>query len=290
MTFPFEDGRGEDRGLDIVAVLEAMMFASTEPLSLEEIRVALPEVDPAQIEHGLDALARALDRPERGLRLEKVAGGYRLVTRPELVSSLRALFRFRNQKRLTPAALDVLAIVAYAQPITAPEMQEIRGTDPAYALKTLMERRLVRMVGRKRVVGRPILYGTTRDFLLHFGLDSLEDLPPVEGFGTRVVPAQGRLFPVTAGEGSDDIEPLGDLDENEVPGPGPGTPAPGGAGEAAAGDSVGQDDAGTDEATGEGEPDTDGRTDDPRTGSVGGGDDTGAYDRDLAAAARRPAE
>ncbi len=188
---------------DIAATLEALMFASTEPLSLEEMRVALPGAAAPTIESALDALARGLDRPGRGMKIEKVAGGWRLVTRPELAGPLRTLFRFRNQKRLTPAALDVLAIVAYSQPITAPEIQEIRGTDPSYALRTLMERQLVRMVGRKRVVGRPILYGTTREFLLHFGLDSLEDLPPVEGFGTQVV-AQGNLFP--PGE----FEPLGD--------------------------------------------------------------------------------
>jgi len=196
----------EDDGLDILGVLEAMLFASTEPLQLEEIKVALPGLDDARLEHALASLAHALEGEGRGLKLEKVAGGFRLVTRPDLAPQLRALFRFRNQKRLTPAALDVLAIVAYAQPVTAPEIQEIRGTDPSYALRTLIDRRLVRMVGRKRVVGRPILYGTTRDFLLHFGLDSLEDLPPVEGFGTRVAPAQGRLFPVTA----DDMEPLGE--------------------------------------------------------------------------------
>lgn len=196
----------EDDGLDILGVLEAMLFASTEPLQLEEIKVALPGLDDARLERALASLAHALEGEGRGLKLEKVAGGFRLVTRPDLAPQLRALFRFRNQKRLTPAALDVLAIVAYAQPVTAPEIQEIRGTDPSYALRTLIDRRLVRMVGRKRVVGRPILYGTTRDFLLHFGLDSLEDLPPVEGFGTRVAPAQGRLFPVTA----DDMEPLGE--------------------------------------------------------------------------------
>lgn len=217
-----------DDGFDLVAVLEAMMFASTEPLTIEEIRVALPELHPDRIESTLDALARALDKPGRGLKLEKVAGGYRLVTRPDLAPSLRALFRFRNQKRLTPAALDVLAIVAYAQPITAPEIQEIRGTDPSYALRTLMDRQLVRMVGRKRVVGRPILYGTTREFLLHFGLDSLEDLPPVEGFGTRVVPAQGRLFPVTEEfdplEG--DVQPADGDDAADAAGDGA-APAPG---------------------------------------------------------------
>ena len=185
---------GEDGGLGILAILEAMLFASPEPLTIEEIEAALPAVGREQIVHGLEELSRALQRPDRGLRLEKVAGGWRLVTRPELAEPLRALFRFRNQKRLTPAALDVLAIIAYAQPITAPEIQEIRGTDPSWAIRVLLERKMIRTVGRRKVVGRPILYGTTREFLLHFGLDSLDDLPPVEAYGTRVVPAQGRLF------------------------------------------------------------------------------------------------
>jgi segregation and condensation protein B len=203
----------EPAGLEVLAVLEAMLFVSPEPLKIEEIEQALGDVPREEIERGLDAFARALEAPDRGLKLERVAGGFRLVTRPELAEPLRALFRYRNRKRLTPAQLDVLAIVAYAQPITAPEIQEIRGTDPAYALKALQERRLLRIVGRKRVVGRPILYGTTREFLLHFGLDSLEDLPPVEGYGTQVVPSQGRLFPVTSDAGEElydpEVEPLG---------------------------------------------------------------------------------
>ena len=220
----------EEEGLGILAILEAMLFASPEPLTIEEIEAALPGTDRDQVVHGLEELARALQRPDRGLRLEKVAGGWRLVTRPELAEPLRALFRFRNQKRLTPAALDVLAIVAYAQPITAPEIQEIRGTDPSYALRVLLERKMIRTVGRKKVVGRPILYGTTREFLLHFGLDSLDDLPPVEAYGTRVVPAQGRLFSsrelAAEGEGAtdpgdDDAGPAADAAETPpVPPPG----------------------------------------------------------------------
>lgn len=198
-------------GVEILAMLEAMLFASPEPLTADEIAAALGGISATAIEASLDRLGRAMRGPDRGLTLEKIAGGYRLVTRPELAAPLRALFRFRNQKRLTPATLDVLAIVAYAQPITAPEIQEIRGTDSAYALKVLLERKLVRIVGRKRVVGRPILYGTTREFLVHFGLDSLEDLPPVEGYGTQVVPAQGRLFPVTERQETGVI-PLGEDD------------------------------------------------------------------------------
>ncbi|GAB4372351.1 MAG: hypothetical protein Kow0062_08630 [Acidobacteriota bacterium] len=197
-------------GVDILAVLEAMLFASPEPLTTKEIAAALDGVDEQTVEHSLECLARALRAPDRGLRLEKVAGGYRLVTRPDLAEPLRALFRYRNRKRLTPASLDVLAIVAYAQPITAPEIQEIRGTDPSWALRQLLERRLIRVVGRKRVVGRPMLYGTTREFLLHFGLDSLEDLPPVEAHGTQVVPSQQRLFPVAGGGGAEGEEPVPD--------------------------------------------------------------------------------
>lgn len=205
-----DEQQNDGVGLEILAVLEAMLFVSPEPLKIEEIEAALGNCSREEIERGLDAFARALDDPARGVRIERVAGGFRMVTRPELAEPLRALFRHRNRRRLTPAQLDVLAIVAYAQPITSPEIQEIRGTDPAYALKALQERKLIRIVGRKRVVGRPILYGTTREFLLHFGLDSLEDLPPVEGYGTKIVPSQGRLFPVT--------HELGDEEDDELEG------------------------------------------------------------------------
>ncbi len=222
----------EAEGLRVLAVLEAMLFASPEPLSPEEIQAGLPQMPREEIERGLDALARALGHPDRGFRLERVAGGFRLVTRPDLAEPLRALFRFRNQRRLTPASLDVLAIIAYAQPITAPEIQDIRGTDPAHSVRVLLDRKLIRIVGRKRVVGRPILYGTTREFLIHFGLDSLEDLPPVEGYGTRVVPAQGRLFPVTAFP-ADEFDPEVGPEIELFEGEGNGSS---GAGEAARGD------------------------------------------------------
>jgi segregation and condensation protein B len=218
---PLEEENGseappvDEGGFEVLAILEAMLFASPEPLSLEELAAGLPGLETEALERCLLRLGDALKEHGRGLQLERIAGGFRLVTKPELAAPLRALFRFRNQKRLTPATLDVLAIVAYAQPITSPEIQEIRGTDPSYALRVLQERRLIRIVGRKRVVGRPILYGTTREFLLHFGLDSLEDLPPVEGYGTQVVPAQQRLFPVTENHG--EVAEGEDLDAGEDP-------------------------------------------------------------------------
>jgi len=106
-----------------------------------------------------------------------------MTTRPELGEWVRALFRARNRRRLSPAALETLAIVAYRQPITTPEIQVLRGTDPGGVLQTLLDRRLLRVVGRKKVVGKPLLYGTTQEFLTHFGLNTLTDLPTLEEFG-----------------------------------------------------------------------------------------------------------
>ena len=115
-------------------------------------------------------------------RLERVAGGWRLATRPEVGPWVRRFFRERNRTRLTSAALETLAIVAYKQPITAPEVQAIRGVDPSHGIKSLLEKRMIRILGRKKVVGNPLLYGTTKQFLVHFGLDRLADLPSLEEF------------------------------------------------------------------------------------------------------------
>ncbi len=217
---PPEESVGADETA-LVAVLEALLFASSEPLSRSELRAAFPGVEDARIDAATATLENALADPSRGIRLEHVAGGIRLVTSPEVAEPLRTLFRFRNRQRLTPATLDVLAIVAYSQPVTSPEIQEIRGTDPSYALRVLLDRKLIRIVGRKRVVGRPMLYGTTREFLLHFGLDTVEDLPPVEAYSTQVLPSQHRLFPTGEnglGEEIDEAEPHqenGEVDANE---------------------------------------------------------------------------
>jgi segregation and condensation protein B len=114
--------------------------------------------------------------------VEDVAGGVRIATRPEMASWLRRFFDVSGGTKLSMAALETLAIIAYRQPITGPEIQELRSVNPAGVIKTLLERRLVRIAGRKEVVGKPFLYGTTREFLVHFGLNSLRDLPPLEEF------------------------------------------------------------------------------------------------------------
>jgi len=126
--------------------------------------------------------ARSTGRRGAGLQIERVAGGFRVATRSEVGAWVRRFFRQRNRTRLSPAALETLAIVAYRQPITAPEIQAIRGVDPSASLKSLVEKKLVRILGKKKVVGHPLLYGTSRHFLVHFGLDRLQDLPPIDDF------------------------------------------------------------------------------------------------------------
>lgn len=171
---------------DLVAAVEAIVFAAGEPVEPSEIADAFRGTTVETIVEALESLDQAHRARPGGLRVEKVAGGYRLATRPELGTWVRQFFRQRNRTRLSPAAMETLAIVAYRQPTTSPEIQAIRGVDPSAALKSLLEKKMVRILGKKKVVGSPLLYGTTRHFLVHFGLDSLQDLPSVEDFDALV--------------------------------------------------------------------------------------------------------
>jgi len=168
---------------EIEAALEAVLFVAAEPVDREKLLEIFGSQDRVA---ATAALERVIERygggPDKGVRIEEVAGGLRLVTRPELHGYLRKFFEVSGRTRLSMAALETLAIVAYRQPVTGPEIQELRGVSPAGVLKTLLEKRLVRISGRKKVVGKPFLYRTTREFLMHFGLGSLDDLPPLEEF------------------------------------------------------------------------------------------------------------
>jgi segregation and condensation protein B len=164
---------------DLKAIIEALIFASPEPITLKGL-VKLLDTEPKEdIVAAIDALRRDYERPG-GLQMVEVAGGFQIVTRPELHEWVRRLFHERTTQKLSVAALETLAVVAYKQPITAPEIAEIRGVNTAGVLGTLVERKLIKIVGRKAVVGRPFLYGTTREFLTRFGLNDLSDLPKVE--------------------------------------------------------------------------------------------------------------
>ncbi len=168
---------------DLEAALEALLFVTAEPVSAERLLAVFDEADRAEAAAALECLrARYQPAEGRGVVLEEVAGGLRIVTAPEYHSYLRRFFEAAGANRLSMAALETLAIVAYRQPVTAPEIQDLRGKSPVAALKTLLERRMLRISGRKEVVGRPFLYATTREFLMHFGLRSLSELPPLEEF------------------------------------------------------------------------------------------------------------
>lgn len=167
------------RSAELRSILEALVFASPEPLSLKAMCKLLDSEPKEDVEAALAALKVDYERPG-GLQLVEVAGGYQIVTRPDLHEWVRRLFHERSVQRLSVQALETLAVIAYRQPITAAEVAEIRGVNTSGVLNTLLERHLVKIVGRKAVVGRPFLYATTREFLIRFGLNDISDLPKVQ--------------------------------------------------------------------------------------------------------------
>jgi segregation and condensation protein B len=162
-----------------VDILEALLFASDTPLELERIREVLDLPSAGTAREFVDELRGRY--ADRGLQIVDVGGGYRMVTRPELQPWLVRLTRSRTKQRLSRPALETLAIVAYKQPVSRPEVDAIRGVNSEAVLESLLERRLIRIPGRKDAPGRPYLFETTREFLVAFGLRDLDDLPKVEG-------------------------------------------------------------------------------------------------------------
>jgi segregation and condensation protein B len=162
------------------AIVEALVFAAEEPLTLGDLTDLFPGAPAEALQETLDAVARSWEEPDRGLQIIKVAGGCRMTTRPELGEWVRALFRARNRRRLSPAALETLAIVAYRQPVTKAAVERIRGVDSDYTIRSLLHRRLVVELGRSDAPGRPFLYGTGFEFLERFGLTTLDELPPLD--------------------------------------------------------------------------------------------------------------
>jgi segregation and condensation protein B len=184
------------QGGRLQAIVEALVFAAEEPLTIEDLVELFPTTGRDALQAAVEAVARGCEPEERGLTVQRVAGGYRIGTKADLGEWVRALFRSRNRRRLSTQALETLAVIAYRQPITTPEIQAIRGTDPSSVLEALLEKKLVRILGRKKVVGKPFLYGTTPEFLAHFGLNSLVDLPDISEFSALAAgadaPAPGR--------------------------------------------------------------------------------------------------
>jgi segregation and condensation protein B len=163
------------------ALIEAVVLTARSPVTPEAVSLATDrEIGEGEIEEAIVALAAMWEEAERGIRLEKAAGGWRCVTPPQFDHYLRTFHGIASRQKLTQAALEVMAIVAHRQPVTLPEINFIRGANSSAVTRTLLDRKLIRLAGRKKVVGKPFLYRTTKEFLLHFGLEKAEDLPDPE--------------------------------------------------------------------------------------------------------------
>ncbi|HET9783732.1 MAG TPA: SMC-Scp complex subunit ScpB [Terriglobales bacterium] len=167
---------------ELMSAIEAIIYAAEEPATAAQIAQVLG-VEAAQVQQALEALAQRYVSDDYGIELRAVAGGYRMATKPQHHESVRQFLKsLKPRVRLSLAALETLAVIAYRQPVTLPEIRDIRGVDPAGVINTLLEKKLVTTAGRKEVVGKPILYRTTKEFLVQFGLSSLRDLPTLKEF------------------------------------------------------------------------------------------------------------
>lgn len=160
----------------------AILFATQEPVTPDSLLGVFSEFEPDVVTTALETVVKEFNSSQDALEIRKLAGGYRISTRPENHDVIRRYLRTKPSAKLSTAALETLAVIAYKQPITFPEIMEIRGVKGTSTIRTLLEKKLIEIRGRKRVVGRPILYGTTQDFLIHFGLDDLSELPSLDEF------------------------------------------------------------------------------------------------------------
>ncbi len=197
---------------EVKAIVEALIFASPEPVTPKMLYKLLADEPKEDVAAAVSALQADYEsRP--GLQLVEVAGGYQIVTRPQLHEWVRRLFHERSTQKLTVQGLETLAVIAYKQPITALEIGEIRGVNTSGVLATLLERHLIKIVGRKNVVGRPFLYATTKEFLIRFGLKDLNDLPRIEDMAEALGfdPPAGLIEQTPA----EDVLPLDEAEQVE---------------------------------------------------------------------------
>lgn len=219
------NGESETIGArELKAILEAVLFVSPEPVPVARLISILGTVSKAEVVQALEILTHDLDQDGRGIQLVQVAGGYRLVTKQEYGPWLKRMDKAKTAQKLSRSALESLAIIAYKQPLVRSEIEEIRGVETSGVLRTLCERKLVRIVGRKDVPGRPIMYGTTKFFLEHFGLQDLSQLPPLREF-KELGESEQALLPIeeeslvavetSATSYSESLAETGDLAEEE---------------------------------------------------------------------------
>jgi segregation and condensation protein B len=167
---------------ELKPIVEALIFVSEEPITCKQIATLLEETDVSTVTAACEQLEEEFNARGGGLELRRLAGGYRLTTRPECNDYVRLYLKAQPSAKVSMAALETLAVIAYKQPITIPEILEIRGKTSTSAIKTLLDRRLIVPKGHKPVVGRPMLYGTSKEFLIQFGLNDVAELPSLEDF------------------------------------------------------------------------------------------------------------
>jgi len=199
LLIPDEPPAADPGEAQLKAIVEAVVYITDEPLSADQIATALQQpLD--KVTKILEALFAEYDKPEHGLTIREIAGGYKIATKPEHHEAVRAFVKNLNPPlKLSLAALETLALIAYKQPITAPEIMEVRGVQGAGVLKTLLDRKLIATAGRKQVLGKPILYKTTKEFLVQFGLRDLSELPTLKEFE--------ELSRLSLGDFSDEVQP-----------------------------------------------------------------------------------
>jgi segregation and condensation protein B len=200
---------------ELKAILEAILFVSPEPVPVARLMSIVGTASKVDIVQALGILTHDLDQDGRGIQLVQVAGGYRLVTKQEYGPWLKRMDKAKAAQKLSRSALESLAIIAYKQPLVRAEIEEIRGVETSGVLRTLCERKLVRIVGRKDVPGRPIMYGTTKFFLEHFGLQDLSQLPPLREF-KELGESEQSLLPIED-ESSEAVENAGNRSSEEFP-------------------------------------------------------------------------
>lgn len=197
---------------EINAIVEAVLFASDKPLTPQEIKEAFEGgITVEDVRSSLEALKTEYADSKRGFVLKEIAGGYQFMTETSLAPYLKRFYKARDKKKLSQAGLETLAIIAYKQPVTRTDIEVIRGVNSDGALRTLLERNMVKMVGKKDVPGHPMMYGTTKEFLDHFGINNVQELPSLTEFTEKDIPAHllpPELKPVNSmGDIEQSIEP-----------------------------------------------------------------------------------
>ena len=195
----------------IKSAIESLIFISNKPLFIEELKELFENLEAPQIRELIETLKKEHEERNSGVRIVEIAGGFQMVTVPENAATIKNFYKIKHTEKLSGPSLETLAIIAYKQPVTRIDIEAIRGVNVDGVVKSLLEKNLIRIVGRKEVIGRPFVYGTTRLFLDYFGLKSLEELPKIEEFAQ-----QDRLMDIKLASGEGEITPLSSDDEEKI--------------------------------------------------------------------------